>query len=193
MSDKTLRIWYTDEPLRLPILKMHSNPLIWGLGSFQSCIIAPFVVASEETVCLKSDGQIFSNGKLLTFGFEISPSLENNQSSTFLDEFDDYIDKLTLNYQLIHERKGVLLSKSAESRGTGIDGSDTLGISRRGDKVFVTASSRFKVSPMHLQKNLTLSLSLEFSISRLTNSKAHRGQSNITYQVSRVAILPHAF
>lgn len=167
---------------------MHTNPLIWGLGSFQSCIIAPFVVASEESVCLKSDGQIFSNGKLLTFGFEISPSADNNQSSTFLDEFDDNIDKLTLNYQLIHERKGVLLSKSAESRGIGNDGSDKLDIARRGDKLFVKASSRFKVSPMHLHKSLTLSLSLEFSISRLTNSKTQRGQSNVTYQVSLFSI-----
>jgi hypothetical protein len=172
---------------------MYSNPLIWGLGSFQSCIIAPFVVATEEPVCLKSDGQIFSNGKLLTFGFEISPPLDSNQNSTFLDEFDDNIDNLTLNFQLIHERKGVLLSKSAESRGIGIDGCDKLGISRRGDKLFVTASSRFKVSPMHLHKSLTLSLSLEFSIFRLTNSKSHRVQSNITYQVSLFAISLYTF
>ena len=161
---------------------MNSNPLIWGLGPFQSCVTIPFVSASEASSSLQSDDQIFSNGKLLTFGFAISPAVDSSEMTAFFDEFKDHFDHL-LSYQLIHERKGVLLSKSVESRGAAVDGSDKLSIFCMADKLYITASSRFKVSPMHLQKSLTLSLSLEFSFSRLTSARVLRAQNGINYQV----------
>lgn len=162
---------------------MNSNPLIWGLGPFQSCVTIPFVSASEASSSLQSDDQIFSNGKLLTFGFAISPAVDSSEMTAFFDEFKDHFDHLILSYQLIHERKGVLLSKSVESRGAAVDGSDKLSIFCMADKLYITASSRFKVSPMHLQKSLTLSLSLEFSFSRLTSARVLRAQNGINYQV----------
>lgn len=170
---------------------MNSNPLIWGLGPFQSCITTPFVGASDASSSLQSDDQIFSNGKLLTFGFAISPAADTYEITSFFDEFKEHFDHLILSYQLIHERKGVLLSKSVESRGVASDGSDKLSITCIADKLYFTASSRFKVSPMHLQKSLTLSLSLEFSFSRLSSARIPRKKNYNIYQV-RHAVRHHS-
>lgn len=154
---------------------MNASPLTWGLGSFQTCTMTPFIDNSlpADDICPS-----FSNGKLLTFGFRISPSTDLIRNCEFYDSFSKNLKHLILTYQLVHERKGILLSKSVESEGIKYDGSDNLKTYRDGDDLLITASSRFKVSPMHLHKSLTLSLTLEFSSSKLASIKSHSSQVN---------------
>lgn len=152
---------------------MNASPLTWGLGPFQTCMMTPFIDSTSysDDICPS-----FSNGKLLTFGFKISPSSDTVRPDKFYESFSDNLKHLTLTYQLVHEKKGVLLSKSVESEGVKYDGSDNLNTYRNGNDFVITASSRFKVSPMHLQKSLNLSLTLEFSALKLASVKAHKSQ-----------------
>ena len=158
---------------------MPSNHLTWGLGSFQTCTIAPFVEAADNPS--SSDSAIFSNGKLLIFGFKISPSAPTFPAKLFYEEFKNNFNHLIMSYQLVHEKKGILFSRSVSSKtsqscqkGTqksqkghnGLqndqNGCDQLRIHHVNNVLFISVSSRFKVSPMHLHKSLTLVMSLEY-------------------------------
>ena len=152
---------------------MNASPLKWGLGPFQTCTMTPFI---DSTIPAEDICPSFSNGKFLTFGFRISPSNDTVRVDEFYESFRSNLKHLILTYQLVHERKGVLLSKSVESEGIKYDGSDNLKAHRNGNGLVITASSRFKVSPMHLHKSLTLSLTLEFSSSKLATIKSHSSQ-----------------
>lgn len=156
---------------------MHSNPLAWGLGSFQTCSIIPFVRPFESSSTGKE--KVFSNGKLLTFGFKVTPSNETCASS-FHDDFTDNLNHLILSYQLVNEKKGILLSKSIYAKEASND-NDNLQIIRSGETLQITVSSTLKVSPMHLQKNLTLIMTLEFHVVQMPFKSYHYAN----YQVSR--------
>ena len=151
---------------------MPSNPLTWGLGSFQSCTITPVVEAADGSSSAHLENQIFSNGKLLTFGFRVSPS-HSSHITTFYNEFKNNFDHIVLSYQLVHERKGLLLSKTVSAKALQNDGCDQLNLRCINDQLFITVSSRFKVSPMHLHKSLTLLMSLEFSFTHSSTQRAH--------------------
>lgn len=162
---------------------MHSNPLTWGLGSFQTCSITPFVRQFELSATEKN--KTFSNGKLLTFGFKLTPSNETC-ASTFYDDFIDNLNHLVMSYQLINEKKGVLLSKSVHAKEANND-TDNLQVNRAGEALLITVSSKLKVSPMHLQKSLTLILTLEFNVVQMSfkpSTRINASHNYISYQVS---------
>ena len=151
---------------------MPSNSLTWGLGSFQSCTIAPVVEAADGSSSSDLENRIFSNGKLLTFGFRVSPS-HSSHITAFHNEFKNNFNHMVLSYQLVHERKGLLLSKTVSAKGLQNDSCDQLHLRYIDDQLFITVSSRFKVSAMHLHKSLTLLMSLEFSSMHLSTQRAH--------------------
>ena len=167
---------------------MATNPLTWGLGPFQTCTITPLVRAADSSSSNESetDSMIFSNGKLLTLGFKVSPPTHNiYPGTTFYDGFKENFKHVVLSYQLVHERKGIILSKSISAKEIDIDDNDQLNLQQIDGQLFITVSSRFKVSPMHLQKKLTLVMSLEFFFTRLPYIQ--RAQNSRTYQVIPIA------
>jgi hypothetical protein len=169
---------------------MHSTPLIWGLGSFQTCSIVPFVRPFESFYTEKD--KTFSNGKLLTFGFKITPSNETC-ASTFYDNFIDNLNHLVLSYQLVNEKKGVLLSKAIHAK-EGNNDSDNLQVNRVGDALLITVSSTFKVSPMHLQKTLILMMTLELHVVQMpikSSTRINASHNYVSYQVSSYTLFSY--
>lgn len=159
---------------------MPSNPLTWGLGPFQTCTITPIVEAADGSSSSDIGPLTFSNGKLLTFGFRVVPSPLSYHTATFYNDFTDNFNHIVLSYQLVHERKGILLSKSVSAKGVQNDNIDQLDLRHINDQLFITVSSRFKVSPMHLHKSLTLVMSLEFSFAQVPHTL--RAHISTTYQ-----------
>jgi hypothetical protein len=170
---------------------MHSNPLTWGLGSFQTCSITPFVREFESSSTEKD--KTFSNGKLLTFGFRITPSNETCVS-TFYDDFIDNLNHLVLSYQLVDEENGILLSKAKHSAIESNNDRDNLQVNRAGDALLITVSSTLKVSPMHLQKSLILMITLEFYVVQMpikSSCRMNASHNYVSYQVSSYTLFSY--